>query len=61
MSVSTLKKEKQHKETWIQYSDGYLSKTPIWQYILVSLCFPMWGMASSLNDILITQFKTVFK
>ena len=60
MSVSTLKKEKQHKETWIQYSDGYLSKTPIWQYILVSLCFPMWGMASSLNDILITQFKTVF-
>src|SRR5699024_5383781 len=34
--------------------------TPIWQYVLVSLIFPMWGMAASLNDILITQFKTVF-
>lgn len=48
------------KQSWIQYADGYLSKTPVWQYILVSLVFPMWGMAASLNDILITQFKTVF-
>ena len=48
------------KQSWVQYDDGYLSKTPVWQYILVSLIFPMWGMAASLNDILITQFKTVF-
>lgn len=48
------------QQSWIQYPDGYLSKTPIWQYILVSLIFPMWGGAASLNDILITQFKTVF-
>lgn len=48
------------QQSWIQYPDGYLSKTPIWQYILVSLIFPMWGCAASLNDILITQFKTVF-
>ncbi|MCO7174833.1 L-fucose:H+ symporter permease [Sporolactobacillus kofuensis] len=40
--------------------DGYLSRTPIFQYILVSLLFPLWGAAASLNDILITQFKSVF-
>ena len=34
-----------------QLSDGYLDRTP-W--------FPMWGMAASLNDILITQFKSIF-
>lgn len=45
---------------WTQLSDGYLSKTPIFQFILVSLIFPLWGAAASLNDILITQFKTVF-
>lgn len=43
-----------------QLPDGYLSKTPLLQYILVSLCFPLWGAAASLNDILITQFKAVF-
>lgn len=43
-----------------QESDGYLSKTPMLQYLLVSLCFPMWGAAAALNDILITQFKAVF-
>ena len=48
------------KQSWVQLDNGYLSKTPIWQYVLVSLIFPMWGMAASLNDILITQFKTVF-
>lgn len=52
--------DKAKKQSWVQYDNGYLSKTPIWQYILVSLIFPMWGMAASLNDILITQFKTVF-
>lgn len=48
------------KNTAVQESDGYLSKTPILQYVLVSLCFPMWGAAAALNDILITQFKSVF-
>lgn len=43
-----------------QLSDGYLNRTPIFQYILVSLLFPLWGAAASLNDILITQFKSVF-
>lgn len=43
-----------------QQGDGYLNKTPIFQFILLSILFPMWGVAASLNDILITQFKTVF-
>lgn len=43
-----------------QLSDGYLDRTPIFQYILLSICFPMWGAAASLNDILITQFKSLF-
>ena len=43
-----------------QLSDGYLDRTPILQYILLSICFPLWGAAASLNDILITQFKSVF-
>lgn len=44
-----------------ELSDGYLSKTPLFQFIVISLIFPMWGAAASLNDILITQFKTVFE
>lgn len=48
------------KHGWTQLADGYLSKTPLFQFILVSLIFPLWGTAASLNDILITQFKTVF-
>lgn len=44
----------------IQYDDGYLNKTPIFQFILLSCLFPLWGAAASLNDILITQFKSVF-
>ena len=44
-----------------QLADGYLSRTPILQFIIVSLMFPLWGTAASLNDILITQFKTVFQ
>lgn len=43
-----------------ELDDGYLDRTPMFQYILLSLLFPMWGMAASLNDILITQFKTIF-
>ncbi|OLF67524.1 sugar:proton symporter [Levilactobacillus brevis] len=48
------------KHGWTQFADGYLEKTPIFQFILISLIFPLWGAASSLNDILITQFKSVF-
>src|SRR5690606_15109629 len=44
----------------IQYPDGYLNRVPILQFILVTLLFPLWGAAASLNDILITQFKVVF-
>lgn len=40
--------------------DGYLDRTPMFQYVLLSICFPMWGAAASLNDILITQFKSIF-
>lgn len=57
--------KKEHKFGLIKFrgnelDDGYLDKTPILQFILVSLLFPMWGAAASLNDILITQFKTIF-
>lgn len=44
-----------------QEADGYLNKMPIFQFILLSCLFPLWGAAASLNDILITQFKTVFE
>lgn len=43
-----------------QLDSGYLNKTPILQFILVSLLFPMWGAAQSLNDVLITQFRAIF-
>jgi len=55
---NTIKPAKKHN--WTQLSDGYLNKTPLLQFIIISLIFPMWGCAASLNDILITQFKTVF-
>lgn len=45
---------------WVQYDNGYLDKTPIFQFVLLSCLFPLWGAAASLNDILITQFKSVF-
>lgn len=47
-------------EKLLQMPDGYLNKTPIFQFILLSCLFPLWGAAASLNDILITQFKSVF-
>lgn len=47
-------------KNWTQLSDGYLDKTPIFQFLLLSILFPLWGAAASLNDILITQFKSVF-
>lgn len=43
-----------------QEEDGYLDRIPWFQFILISVCFPMWGAAASLNDILITQFKSIF-
>lgn len=43
-----------------QLEDGYLDKTPIFQFILLSILFPLWAAAASLNDILITQFKHIF-
>ncbi|EIJ78343.1 L-fucose transporter [Bacillus methanolicus PB1] len=45
----------------IQLPDGYLNRTPIFQFILLSMLFPLWAVAASLNDILITQFKHVFE
>lgn len=44
-----------------QLPHGYLSKTPLFQFILLSCLFPLWGCAAALNDILITQFKSVFE
>lgn len=48
------------KQEIIQYDNGYISKTPIFQFILLSCLFPLWAAAASLNDVLITQFKSVF-
>lgn len=48
------------KVTWIQKPDGYLDKTPLFQFALVTILFPLWGIAVAMNDILITQFKAVF-
>lgn len=45
----------------IQLPDGYLNRTPVFQFILLSMLFPLWAVAASLNDILITQFKHVFE
>ena len=47
-------------ENWVEEKDGYLNRTPIWQFILVTILFALWAIAASLNDILITQFKAVF-
>lgn len=51
---------KMEKTALIQQPDGYLNKTPIFQFILLSLLFSLWAVAASLNDILITQFKYIF-
>lgn len=48
------------KDTIETKRDGFLNKTPVLQYILVTLLFPLWGAAASLNDVLIAQFKTIF-
>ncbi|MGJ9483531.1 L-fucose:H+ symporter permease [Actinotignum sp. GS-2025f] len=49
------------KDPSLQLRDGYLNRTPLLQYILISICFPLWGAAASLNDVLITQFKSIFE
>jgi len=49
------------KDPIIQLPDGYLNRTPMFQFILLSLLFPLWAVAASLNDILIAQFKHVFE
>ncbi|MBO0997352.1 L-fucose:H+ symporter permease [Bacillus sp. SD075] len=49
------------KQNIIQLPDGYLNRTPFFQFILLSLLFPLWAVAASLNDILIAQFKHVFE
>ncbi|MDI2091750.1 L-fucose:H+ symporter permease [Commensalibacter oyaizuii] len=43
-----------------QFSDGYLQTTPKFQFFLLCLIFTLIGAPVSLNDILITQFKSVF-
>ncbi|EBV4717798.1 L-fucose:H+ symporter permease [Salmonella enterica subsp. enterica serovar Javiana] len=45
-------------ETELEILTG--NKTPLFQFILLSCLFPLWGCAAALNDILITQFKSVF-
>jgi FHS family L-fucose permease-like MFS transporter len=49
------------RTAWKEQSDGYLDHTPMLQFVLVSILFAMWAISSSLNDILITQFKAVFQ
>ncbi|WP_137654766.1 L-fucose:H+ symporter permease [Bifidobacterium moukalabense] len=48
------------KQHWIEFPDGYLDRTPVLQFAMTSVLFAIWAIASSLNDILITQFKAVF-
>ena len=49
------------KSKWIQLDNGYLDRTPILQFLLLSCLFPLWAAAASLNDVLITQFKSIFE
>ena len=49
------------KDPIVQLPDGYLNRTPMFQFILLSLLFPLWAVAASLIDILIAQFKHVFE
>lgn len=49
-----------NKQNWVEQEDGYLNKTPIFQFVLVTVLFALWAVAQSLNDVLITQFKAVF-
>ena len=33
-------------QSWLQLPDGYLDKTPMFQFLLVCLIFPLWGGSS---------------
>ncbi|MDD1795290.1 L-fucose:H+ symporter permease [Enterovibrio sp. ZSDZ42] len=44
----------------VQHADGFLNKTPIFQFLLLSSVFALWSAAAALNDVLITQFKSIF-
>lgn len=48
------------KNNTIQHADGFLNKTPIFQFLLLSSVFALWSAAAALNDVLITQFKSIF-
>ncbi|OLQ91600.1 L-fucose:H+ symporter permease [Vibrio ponticus] len=48
------------KNNTTQHVDGYLNKTPIFQFLLLSTVFALWSAAAALNDVLITQFKSIF-
>ncbi|MGI2258855.1 L-fucose:H+ symporter permease [Shewanella sp. GXUN23E] len=48
------------KNASIQQPDGYLNKTPLFQFLLLSTVFALWSAAAALNDVLITQFKAIF-
>jgi FHS family L-fucose permease-like MFS transporter len=67
MRTATIPNEEPQKEKFHlfklhakQQDDGYLNRIPWFQFILLSCLFPLWAAAASLNDILITQFKTIF-
>lgn len=49
------------KTPWVESPDGYLDRTPVLQFAMTSILFAFWAIASSLNDVLITQFKAVFE
>lgn len=60
MNNSVLTHQSTGPAKWVEQPDGYLNRTPIWQFVLVTTLFTLWAIASSLNDVLITQFKAVF-
>ncbi len=48
------------KNSTTQHPDGFLNKTPIFQFLLLSSVFALWSAAAALNDVLITQFRAIF-
>lgn len=46
---------------WKQLPTGYLTSTPFLQFVLMTMLFPLWSVANALNDVLITQFKSIFE
>ena len=37
--------KKENGQSWVQLSDGYLSRTPMFQFVILCLIFPLWGGA----------------